>query len=239
DIDFNRLLAHHEYKKQLDHSNLSKNLPSYSKFRDIKNEKNISKYSHVKKGKASDLDAYKKEYKKRYDKKKGIAKLDCYCEKKIFDKIEHAHDLAKKFVDDKKSYKKVIYRKYGYLLITFAVLPLLGLVIPVFFGEHNPLTQVLCLSNCRSKHGTSKTTPDSVEEALKIHKSAGLFMASIDENTWNIITTVNSVISYLLIFLFLFVVIYILIKVIKYEKLKSCKSKMSVKEYYRFCKNLF
>ncbi|KMZ82385.1 hypothetical protein PVIIG_06101 [Plasmodium vivax India VII] len=109
DIDLKRLLAQNEFKKLLDHSSLSKNLPGYSKFKEIKNEKKISTYGQVKKGKANDLDVYKKEYKNRYSKKKGLAKLDCYFEKKIFDKIEHVHHITKKFVDDKKSYKKEIY----------------------------------------------------------------------------------------------------------------------------------
>ncbi|SCA83644.1 Plasmodium exported protein, unknown function, partial [Plasmodium vivax] len=226
----------YELKKQLNHSSLSKNVPGHSKFKDIKNEKYISTYGHVKKGKENDLDAYKREYKKRYGKKKGLAKLDCYFEKKVFDKIENVYDLADKFVDDKKSYKKEIYRKYGKVLITFALLPLLGLVIPVFFNKLNPLTANWCLSNCRSKHKDGVTTADSDEQAaIATHSGKGLTMVSIDQDTWNIITDVNSAISYILIILFLFVIIYILIKVIKYEKLKSCKGKMSVKEHYRFC----
>ncbi|CAI7721696.1 Plasmodium exported protein, unknown function [Plasmodium vivax] len=239
DIDFNRLLAHHELKKQLNYSSLSKNSPGYSKFNDIKNEKYISTYGHLKKGKANELDAYKKNYKYRYGKKKGLAKLDCYFEKKVFDKIENVYDLADKFVDDKKSYKKEIFRKHGKVLIIFALLPLLGLVIPVFFSKHNPLTAKWCLRDCRNKHNPSDSGTDNDEQAaLETHNKQNFFMASIDQNTWDIITAVNSVISHLLIILFLLVIIYILIKVIKYEKLKSCKGKMSIKEHYKFCKNL-
>ncbi|SCA82219.1 Plasmodium exported protein, unknown function, partial [Plasmodium vivax] len=229
----------YEFKKQLNHSNLSKNLPGHSKFKDIKNEKYVSTYGDLKKGKANELDAYKKKYKYRLGKKKGLAKLDCYFEKKVFDKIENVYDLADKFVDDKKSYKKEIFRKHGKVLITFALLPLLGLVIPGFFSKFNPLTEDWCLSNCLYKHEGIITDRNNFDTdavaARNTHDKKGIFMAYINQDTWNIITTVNSVISYLLIILFLFVVIYILIKVIKYEKLKSCKSKMSVKEYYRFC----
>ncbi|VUZ99555.1 Plasmodium exported protein, unknown function [Plasmodium vivax] len=173
DIDFNRLLAQREFKKQLGHSSLNENLPDYSKIKEIKNEKYISTYGHVKKGKVNNLDAYRREYKNRYRKKKGLAKLDCYYEKKIFDKIEQVHDLAKKFIDDKKSYKKEIYRRYGYLLITFALLPLLGLVIPVFFSKLNPFIKNWCLSDCRYKHDGSKgnsinydTTPEDARALI-------------------------------------------------------------------------
>ncbi|KNA00999.1 hypothetical protein PVNG_03106 [Plasmodium vivax North Korean] len=243
DIDFKRLLAQYEFKKQLYHSSLSENLPGYSKFKEIKNDKYISTYGHLKKGKANELDAYKKKYKYRYDKKKGLAKLDCYCEKKVFDKIENMYDLAEKYVGDKKSYKKEMYRKYGKVLFTFALLPLLGLVIPVVFGRHNPLTVKWCLTNCLYKHDGSNVKnrnnyDNNLETARNTHNEKGIFMASIDRDTWNIIIAVNSVITYLLIIIFLIVIIYILIKVIKYEKLKSYKGKMSVKEHYRFCKNL-
>ncbi|KMZ79870.1 hypothetical protein PVIIG_05648 [Plasmodium vivax India VII] len=173
DIGFNRLLSQYEYKKQLNYTSLSKNLPSHSKFKDIKNEKNISTYGHLKKGKENELDAYKKNYKYRYGKKKGLAKLDGYFERKVFDKIEHVYDLADKFVDDKKSYKKEIFRKHGKVLITFALLPLLGLVIPVFFSKLNPFIKNWCLSDCRYKHDGSKgnsinydTTPEDARALI-------------------------------------------------------------------------
>ncbi|SCA82179.1 Plasmodium exported protein, unknown function, partial [Plasmodium vivax] len=233
-----RLLAQYEFKKQRDHSSLSKNLPGYSKYKDIKNDKYTSTYGDLKKGKANELDAYKKKYKYRYGKKKGLAKLDCYFEKKVFDKIENVYDLADKFVDDKKSYKKEIFRRHVKLLITFALLPLLGLVIPVFFNKHNPLTEKWCFSSCRSNHKDNNNAYQDLETAKQAHSRKGLTMISIDQDTCKIIVTVNSVITYLFIILFLFVIIYILMKVIKYEKLKSCKGKMSLKEHYRFCKNL-
>ncbi|SCA81963.1 Plasmodium exported protein, unknown function, partial [Plasmodium vivax] len=234
-----RLLSQYEFKKKLNHSSLSENVPGHSKFKDIKNDKYTSTYGDLKKGKANELDAYKKKYKYRYGKKKGLAKLDCYFEKKVFDKIENVYDLADKFADDKKSYKKEIFRKHGKVLITFALLPLLGLVIPGFFSKFNPLTANWCLSNCVSKHdGDNSNYFTTEQESQNFHQQQGLFMASINQDTWNIITTVNSVVTYLLIILFLIVIIYILTKVIKYEKLKSCKGKMSVKEHYRFCKSL-
>ncbi|CAI7724225.1 Plasmodium exported protein, unknown function [Plasmodium vivax] len=216
DIDSNRLLAQYEFKKQLNCSSLSESVPGHK----------------------NDLDAYKKKYKYRYGKKKGLAKLDCYYERKIFDKIEQVHDLAKKFVDDKKSYKKEIYRKYGYLFITFALIPLLGLVIRIVFSKYNPLSEKLCFSECRSKHDGSNNLDDTPQKAQETHLGKNLILTSINQDTCNIIVAVNSVITYLLIILFLFVVIYILIKVIKYEKLKSCKGKMSIKEHYKFYKNL-
>ncbi|KNA00607.1 hypothetical protein PVNG_03204 [Plasmodium vivax North Korean] len=210
DIDFSRLLAQHELKKKLDNSCLSKNLPDHSKLKDIKNEKNIPTYGQVKKGKSNYLDVYKKEYKNRYGKKRGLAKLDCYYEKNIFDKIEQVHDLAKKFVDDKKSHNKEIYRKFGYLIITLALVQLLGFVIPILFGS--------------KKEG----------EAL-IN-----FRTHTDITTHAVIFWANKIIlNYLFPILVLLIFIYIFIKIVKYELLKSGKGKINRKEYINFCKDLF
>ncbi|SCA60217.1 Protein of unknown function, putative [Plasmodium vivax] len=58
------------------------------------------------------MEIYKKSFQCKYNKKKGLAKLDCYCEKKIFDKIDNMCEIAKMMNDEKKRYKKV-FKKYG------------------------------------------------------------------------------------------------------------------------------
>ncbi|KMZ83402.1 hypothetical protein PVBG_06044 [Plasmodium vivax Brazil I] len=71
-----------------------------------------STYVNLKRNDLSDLDNYKKCYKNRYSKKKGLAKLDCYYEKKVFDKIDKIYELSRKMKNDKKAFKKEIYNKF-------------------------------------------------------------------------------------------------------------------------------
>ncbi|KMZ91150.1 hypothetical protein PVMG_00024 [Plasmodium vivax Mauritania I] len=206
---FNRLLAKHEYKEELDHLNSGENLVDYEMPLNINNEEDVtSTYEYLKKRRPINLFSYKKDYERRYSKKKGLAKLECYCEKKIFDKIDHIHVLAKSMNNGKKSFRKAIDKKYGMIFILLYLLPFIGLI-----------PRVLSI-------GYNETEPykDSVLDKLGIPLEAPTSVSSI------------LVIASFIIFSF---IIYILIKFIKYKKLKARKGKMCLKEYYRFCKDLY
>ncbi|KMZ88917.1 hypothetical protein PVBG_06292, partial [Plasmodium vivax Brazil I] len=75
-----------------------------------------------------------KGYKDRYMKKKGLSKLDCYYENKVFGKINHIRDIAEKMHNDKKRWKKFFLKKYGIVLMLFALIPAIGLIFPILFG---------------------------------------------------------------------------------------------------------
>ncbi|SCA60503.1 Protein of unknown function, putative [Plasmodium vivax] len=233
---FNRLLAKNEYKEELDDLNLGENLVDYETPLNINNEEDVtSTYEYLKKRKPINLYSYKKGYKHRYSKKKGLAKIDCYCEQLLFNKFDNIYYLAENNKHDKKSYKKKFMNKYGYTLILFSLIPFLGLIYPMIFNKHNTLLSKCCFKGCSEKHGyTGKST-----DARNIHESKRYTLLNIDENTWNIIDTIQRVTLCLSVIIVLCVIFYILVKVIKYERLKACKDKMSVKEYFRLCKNIF
>ncbi|KMZ76562.1 hypothetical protein PVIIG_06339 [Plasmodium vivax India VII] len=110
---FNRLLAKHEYKEELDDLNLGGNLVDNEVPPNINNEEDVtSTYKYLKKRRPINLFLYKKGYKDRYSKKKGLVKLDCYYEKKIFDKLDGIFLLAKNMKDDKKGFKKKMRKRY-------------------------------------------------------------------------------------------------------------------------------
>ncbi|VUZ99461.1 Plasmodium exported protein, unknown function [Plasmodium vivax] len=231
-ISCNRLLAKHEVQKDAYQTGIKKHYSGKGMHNHAKNDtEGIGTYSHLKGGRLSDLDAYKKSYKNRYSKKNALAKLECYCEKKLFDKIDYTYNLAEKMKSDKNSYKRKIYHKYGYGLIIFSLVPVLGLIIPLLFNEKYQIIK-RCFSDCdKEDHLTGS-------QGSKTHNK-GNPLALISKNTWSIITTVNDIFLYLSFITVLFMVIYILIKVIKYERLKAGKGKIKGKDYYRFCKNIF
>ncbi|KMZ88528.1 hypothetical protein PVBG_06133 [Plasmodium vivax Brazil I] len=196
----------------------------------MKDHDNKPTYEYLKKG-LNDLESYKKDYNSRYDKKKGLAKLDCYYEKKVFDKIDEIYELSRKVNNSKKALKKKMYKKFGYRHIFFSSLPLFGLILHVLFSENGPFKKY-CLSDCTSKHGKNN------EDIGKNHDEAGYTLSSINDVTAQIIIILPTLFFVTLSISLITVTIYIFIKVIKYERLKSGKGKMNLKEYCRFCKDL-
>ncbi|SCA81974.1 Protein of unknown function, putative, partial [Plasmodium vivax] len=209
-INFNRLLAKHEYKEELDDLKLGENSVDYETPPNIINEDVTSTYAYLKKRKPISLYSYKKNYEHRHSKKKGLAKLECYCEKKIFDKIDHMHKLAKSMRNDRKKFRKAIDKKYGIIFILPCLFPLIGLIPQILStGQGN---------TDKEKYEKSILGTLDIPQEVPISVSAILIIAS---------------------FILSSVIIYTTIKYIKYKLLKAGKGKMGPKEYYYFCKDLY
>ncbi|KMZ91147.1 hypothetical protein PVMG_00021 [Plasmodium vivax Mauritania I] len=232
-IDFNRLLARHELQRETEYRNVKENLSDGRTYKkEINLPRNIPTYSDVKKTESNNIDMYMKNYKERYSKKKGLSKLDCYCEKKLFDKICYIDDLAKKMKNNKKSFKKKIINKYGYALIIISLVPVILGIFPLLHNRLYSLLPKFCLEKCGITHKTKSGE-------TKTHSQLHYKELSISKEAWYALNYLNSVIAWLSIFFVLSLVIYIFLKVIKYERLRRGKGKMSVKEYYPFCKDVF
>ncbi|KMZ88802.1 variable surface protein Vir10 [Plasmodium vivax Brazil I] len=94
--------------KELEYASFS-NVFAYDKYKKLKKKKeDSSTYKRLKREGLNDMEIYKKSFQCKYNKKKGLAKLDGYCEKKIFDKLDNICGLAKMMNDEKKRYKKVL-----------------------------------------------------------------------------------------------------------------------------------
>ncbi|KMZ76683.1 hypothetical protein PVIIG_05723 [Plasmodium vivax India VII] len=228
-ISFNRLLAISEPQRELEgtRKRLAEDIVNKGQTKYIAD--NISSRSHKNEKILSNFDVYMKNYNRRYSQKKGLSKLDCYYEKKVFDKFQNICEFAKKTNYDKKRCKKLFFKKYGIGLILFSLLPLLGFIFPILFWD---ITGEKALINfCTTDRHTTKSTthgPDCEYTPLAI--SEGAFEAIDRFNTvfFAIIAIINAAI-----------IIYVFFKAMKYERLKAGKGKMSVKEHYRFCKNIF
>ncbi|KMZ86088.1 hypothetical protein PVBG_05487 [Plasmodium vivax Brazil I] len=110
---FNRLLAEHELRKELKTSRLRENTMDSGINRKMKNNPDdIATYGNIKNSRLNDLDAYKKGYNHRYSKKKGLAKLECSYEKKIFDKIDYIYKIGDSCHNNAKLYKRKLLNKY-------------------------------------------------------------------------------------------------------------------------------
>ncbi|KMZ77125.1 hypothetical protein PVIIG_06357 [Plasmodium vivax India VII] len=103
----NRLLAKHDFQKKLTEKKLTEKHLDGGKHKNISNRiDEESKYRIIKGEILNDLDEYKKKYKNRQSKRKGLGKLDSYCEKKVFDKFDYIYELAEKLKNDEKAFKK-------------------------------------------------------------------------------------------------------------------------------------
>ncbi|KMZ76874.1 hypothetical protein PVIIG_05684 [Plasmodium vivax India VII] len=217
-INYNRLLARHDLGKEIRYTGLKEKLSDNNMDNRKKNvAENVSKYSQIKRIESNNFDAYMKDYKRRYGEKKGLYKLDCYCEKKVFDKIHHIDEIASRFKNDKKGFKKFFLRKYGIGLIFFALIPALGLILPILFGNEDWGRGILNTCKTQSHYdnlpssGCDNLHPRiSKDELVNI----GIF---------------KQIFSFIMIIIVFVVIIYIWIKFKKYEKLKTGKRKMIIK----------
>ncbi|KMZ76688.1 hypothetical protein PVIIG_05728 [Plasmodium vivax India VII] len=238
-ISFNRLLAKHELTNDSYKTYARQKYANYGMNKNIKSEE-VKKPtpSHIRGDCLNNFDAYMKDYKKRYSKKKGVAKLDCYYERKLFNKINNIIHISENMKNDEKLYKKKKYNKYVIYLILFGLFPFLASIMPLLFAEHSPLTKMICFSTCRSKHDSTQSGRVQDDQAANVHADKGIYLCSIDKNTFEIIGTVNDVYFFLSCSIVLLILLYVLLKIVKYARIKSGKGKMSIKDYCHFCKDL-
>ncbi|KMZ89639.1 hypothetical protein PVMG_05924 [Plasmodium vivax Mauritania I] len=229
---FNRLLAKHEIQEGLGSHRQRELLTDNIMNKNMKNAlEHPSTYGQLNKSK-NDLDSYMRGYKRRYSKKNGLGKLDCYFEKKVFDKIDDLHNLVEKMQNDKKSLKKKIWKKYGIFFILLSLIPLFGLIkYIVYYGYLK--------ANYECFHGCNFGNHKKSEHGEYKHDDDVYARAPIYKETWGTIEIVNFTLLCVSSFIVISVVIYIFIKFIKYQRLKACRSKMSIKEYCKFCKSIF
>ncbi|KNA02231.1 hypothetical protein PVNG_04462 [Plasmodium vivax North Korean] len=233
DIGFKRSLAKHEFRNKLEQSGLREELKDYRNYKMKKHSEDISAYGDLKSGSSNELYTYKKGYKHRYGKKRGLAKLECYCEKKIFDEIDYIHELALKMKNDKKSLKKKIRNKYGIKFIMLGLLPIIGCVLPILFWSSNEGKALI--NFCIHESEPSKTTHSDNEKC----KNAYIISKDTGEIFKSIYLANDIILNYIFPILILLIFIYIIIKIVKYKLLKSGKNKINRKDYINFCKELF
>ncbi|KNA01623.1 hypothetical protein PVNG_05783 [Plasmodium vivax North Korean] len=227
-ICFKRYLAEYEGETEINKTGLYKNSPYYFENKGTSNyDSYASIYGSIKNRDSKKLKLYKTAYNHRYAKKKGLSKLDCYYENKIFKKIDHLYDIAYNWRGDKKSFKKKIMKVFGTRLILFALLPCLGLILLILFGSKDIGRGILKVCS-----GTDETHVGDSATCDGIHNF-------ITQDTLNYIQYTNFVFSLLMVIIVILFFTYILLKVIKYEKLEEGKGKMNKKQYINYCKEVF
>ncbi|KMZ85551.1 hypothetical protein PVBG_06311 [Plasmodium vivax Brazil I] len=232
-ICFNRQLAKTAPQRELEDTRnrqkLADNIVNKGETKYIAD--NISRRSHKNEKILSNFDVYMKNYNRRYSQKKGLSKLDCYYEKKVFDKFQHICEFAKKANYDKKRCKKLFYRKYGIGLILFSFLPVLGFIFPILFWSEKAGEALINFCTTERHEQATPGTPHG--------DSCKYTPLLIPEEAFVAFDYLNLVFFSILAIIYAAIIIYVFFKAMKYERLKAGKGKMSVKEHYSFCKNIF
>ncbi|VUZ99542.1 Plasmodium exported protein, unknown function [Plasmodium vivax] len=225
-VRFCRLLARHEQHKELKDTRFSDKLPDRSLHNNKRNvSDHIPIYSEVRSKASNNFDIYMKGYKDRYMKKKGISKLDCYYENKIFGRINHIRDIVKKMHNDKKRWKRFFLKTYGLALMLFALIPALGLIYPIVFGIDKDYKGIVGFCE-KTEHFTSSTPKKHTEGDFNSCEHNWLYK---NEDLIRSFGYVSYIFLFTTSIIVLLIVSYIFIKFIKYEKLKAGKSKMNEK----------
>ncbi|CAI7717607.1 Protein of unknown function, putative [Plasmodium vivax] len=220
----NRLLAKYELHYKGGQKGLTGVLSQNMTYNQKKDETSgVLTFEQLSKRSSNNSGIYKKPYRQKHLKKKGLSKLDQKFEKKIFDKMDLMYELAKNRKNKKKSLNKVIFNKFGIKIILFGLLPIIGLIFPILFdgsGSEPGILNWCTKSNCGDTHTTR----------VWIHDTKEAFRA---------IEGLNLIFFYGSLITWIFMIIYTFIKVIKYVGLKSGKENMRAKEYFHLCKELF
>ncbi|KMZ76818.1 hypothetical protein PVIIG_05694 [Plasmodium vivax India VII] len=169
----------------------------------------LSPYAKLKEDYSNNYRTYMKVLKRKYPKKKGFKKLDCYCEEKIFNKIENFDKIADNMICSKRNFINIFLKKYSFHLISFFYIISIGSIIPI-----------LNLHKYEKKGETSKS----------IWEHHGI--SPYPFHTYSFIYLI-------LLIIIIFALIYTLLKIVKYDGIKAGKNKMKPKEYISFIKETY
>ncbi|SCA83692.1 Protein of unknown function, putative, partial [Plasmodium vivax] len=174
DITTHRVLAKQAYSSEVHRRKLPHNTPDDAyNYKLVNGRGNNITYERLKQDKSNNVDEFLKSYKSRYAKKKGLKKFDCYYEKKIFNSINKIEKMVQHKNLTKKHLKKLLYTKYGIPLIMISLIPLLGLIIPMFYSDGHLDGKEKCVKLYRNTVSTGNPVYAEVE-SLKGHANCNL-----------------------------------------------------------------
>ncbi|CAG9480253.1 unnamed protein product [Plasmodium vivax] len=204
DVRTHRSLAKSEQENELDNIRLNHKTSNYGENHKVlyinDNKNNNNTYEKVKRVRPNHMETYLKSYNSRYTKEKGIKKLDCYCEKKIFKSMYKISKLAEQKNISRSRIKRIIFTKYGLLIFIISLLPLLTLAIPGYVRKLHTIIKCKAVKNTGGGHKVDHTDCDYTEIEYNSYRFIFIFILTI---------------------VILLLIIYIYIKTMKYMRIKS------------------
>ncbi|KMZ83285.1 hypothetical protein PVBG_06054 [Plasmodium vivax Brazil I] len=129
-----RLLTNNDSKSEIGQSGLKKNLKepkAKNKLKDIRGPSEIPE--KIKKNTSNSMYTYIKKLEHEYPNKKGLKRLDCHYEKKLFGEIYELDKIAGNMKSKNSYFKKVILKRYSLRFFIFSLVILFGIVESIVF----------------------------------------------------------------------------------------------------------
>ncbi|KMZ76588.1 hypothetical protein PVIIG_06443 [Plasmodium vivax India VII] len=83
----------------------------------MKEKRNTGTYAKLKERNSNNFEDYKKNMNSRLYKKKGLKKLDCYCENKIFNSMDKYDKIVESMNKKKGIINKILIKQFGLRII--------------------------------------------------------------------------------------------------------------------------
>ncbi|KMZ95218.1 hypothetical protein PVMG_05136 [Plasmodium vivax Mauritania I] len=95
------------------HKLTKKNVNYRDNYKLFDGREGLTTYAKLKQKSSNNFVAYKKPLKREYSKMKGLKKLDCFCEERIFNAIESFDKTADNMKCSKQNFFRIIFKKYA------------------------------------------------------------------------------------------------------------------------------
>ncbi|KMZ88518.1 hypothetical protein PVBG_06004 [Plasmodium vivax Brazil I] len=200
-----RLLVYENVNNKLS----SKKLDYSGNYKLFDKKEGLTPYAKLKEDYSDNYRTYMRVLKRKYHKKKGFKKFDCYCEKNIFNKIENFDKISDSMNCSTRNFIKILLKKYSLCLISFCFIIFFGSILPILF-----------VTKFKDSDGKSKK-----------------FWEYLDIGEYPL--RIYSYFYFILLIIIMFSIIYTLIKIVKYDGIKAGKSRMRPKEYLSFFKETY
>ncbi|SCA83688.1 Plasmodium exported protein, unknown function [Plasmodium vivax] len=195
----NRLLTNDVPQSEIGQTDPSNNVSipgEKNKLKDITDSSEI--HEKLNKDISNSICAYIKKLEHGYTNKKGLKRLDCHYEKKLFNEMYKLDNIEGHMKSKNSYFKKVIWKRYGLRFFIFSLV--------ILFGIATTIVSCITENDVKCIGSPSASTPG----ACKFCSGIGKFLY-----------IPNSIIYIPLIIAFLYFIIYILSKVRKYKRLKE------------------
>ncbi|VUZ99583.1 Plasmodium exported protein, unknown function [Plasmodium vivax] len=194
-----RLLTNDDAKSDIGQSDPSDNITLPGEKNNLKNITGTSEiHERVKMDTENSMHAYIKKLEHGYLNKKGLKRLDCHYEKKLFNEMYKLDKIAGHMKSKNSYFKKVIWKRYGLRFFIFSLVIIFGIAISI-------------LGYISSIKGDSSDISCTTNDQKP---------CSVCKNMLAFLPVPNIVLFFPLTIAYLSFVIYILSKVRKYKRLK-------------------
>ncbi|VVA00114.1 Plasmodium exported protein, unknown function [Plasmodium vivax] len=216
DLRPHRLLTKYEEQNELMNTRLQYKTNDNRQHQKLINGRDNNTYEKLKRGKPNNVEAYLNSFKYRHSKKSGLKKLDCYCEKKLFNSFNKIVSLAEEKKFSKKRIKKILYKKYGIPFIIISLLPLLVIIFPIMVDNGNYIKHKCKITIKNAVNGGEGNVYSGVLKSVSHEQCTTIPHAYTYLNNLFFVTLAIIIVSF---------IIYAYIKFNKYQRIRSGMSK--------------